>query len=93
MPPRLTVPIRSARSPRTLRETVTRVAPRLLPQRLKQNHGLGFDERIDAIAHSKDQVDATFTWTGRVSGTLDITLSRGLDGTCSSGVVHWRARV
>lgn len=87
------VTLRCTRSPRTLRETVTRVAPRLLPQRLKQNHGLGFDERIDAIAHSKDQVDATFTWTGRVSGTLDITLSRGLDGTCSSGVVHWRARV
>ena len=60
--------------------------------RLKQDHGLGFDDTFSDTAGGHYEVKGNFDSTGSAAGFITTTWKSRRFGTCRSGSVSWGAR-
>ena len=60
--------------------------------RLKQDHGLGFDDTFSDTAGGHYEVKGNFDSTGSAAGFITTTWKSRRLGTCRSGSVSWGAR-
>jgi secreted trypsin-like serine protease len=60
--------------------------------RLKQDHGLGFDDTFSDTTGERYEVKGGFDSSGSAAGFIRTTWKSRRFGTCSSGLVTWGAR-
>jgi secreted trypsin-like serine protease len=85
--------LRCTRRHRRVTYVITPKGSYYWPRRITADGGLGFSDSFLDANNWRYKFKATFTTTGRVTGTMSVTAKHQRYGTCTSGTVRWSATI